>query len=380
MNFKKLLIALIVLLVLVVGAFAAYNFFLKEEGGLASKTGQTENGYESSYPDSSSRPQASLKVKLISQGPVLGLTADGNKVKYYNKEKGGVFECNLDGSDLDRTSSVNLEGLLEVLWSPSKTKVITIFEKNHQLEKYYYDYTTGLAGEIDKNIRWVSWSQTEDKIAYQYYNSITEDNNISTANPDGTSWTNLMQTRMKDLIIEWPKSEIISLRTRASGLAQSLVYTIDQTTNDLEKVIAETYGLTILWSPRGDKILFSETNNQGTNLRLKVLNLDDNSINEVSLVTLTEKCAWSQDNQTIFCAVPKNIPSRAILPDDYWKEKIVFSDDFWKIDLNTQQAEQIYSPGGGSEIYNVKEILLSPNENYLFFINRSDGSLYNLEL
>jgi len=53
-------------------------------------------------------------------------------------------------------------------------------------------------------MRWITWSPSRDKIAYQFYNSQTGDNNISISNPDGSDWTIVFQTRMKDLIVEWP--------------------------------------------------------------------------------------------------------------------------------------------------------------------------------
>ena len=232
------------------------------------------------------------------------------------------------------------------------------------------------------DIRWISWSSNQDKIAYQYYNSQTEDNNISISDPDGSNWTSIFQTRMKDLIVEWPSSDKISIRTKPSGLFESIVYIINPTTNDFQKIINETYGLSILWSPFGDKILYSETDNKGKNLKLKIADLENQTISELNIVTLVEKCVWSQDNRTIFCAVPKNIPDNIILPDDYYKEKVSFDDEFWRINLDTEELTKIFEVQGLGQIssYNIKEMLLPPLENYLLFVNQSDNLLYSLEL
>ncbi len=371
MSLKKILIILIILLVLVVGFLVVYNFFLKKEPA------------PPSTPPTTTTPTTSPTgpIQALSQDPVLSPTIDGQKVKYYSKNNGQVFESNFDGSSQARLSFNILLNLLKVIWSPNKDKVIAIFEESGLLEKYLYDYNTDVATALDKKIRWITWSPIEDKIAYQYYNSQTEDNNISLANSDGSQWTNILTTRMKNLIVEWPSSGQVSIRTKPSGLAQSVVYTIDLATGDFQKIISETYGLTVLWSPLGDKLLFSETDNQGKNLKLKIADLAKSTTGELSFATLPEKCVWSQDNRTIFCAVPKNISDSATLPDDYYKKQVSFTDEFWAINLDTQETIRIFIPENKvTATYDAKQLLLSPLEDYILFINQKDDLLYSLEL
>jgi len=366
MSLKKILTILIILLIIALGILAIYNFFIKES---SESDEELDNGTTDQYLDS--------RIKPISEEPVIGPVAINNeKIRYYLASNGNVFELNFDGSDQTRLSSNNLPGLMKVLWSKNKDKVIAIFENNYLLEKYLYDDQTDSSELLDYRIRWITWSPTQEKIAYQYYDSQTSDSNISIANPDGSEWNNILSTRMKDLIVEWPDENKITIRTKPSGLAQSVVYAIDLFDNNLKKIIKETYGLTALWSPLGDKILISETNSQGKNLKLKLVDLNEQIIKELTFITLPEKCVWSQDNRTIFCAVPKSIPVSAILPDDYYKEKISFSDEIWRINLETEDIVKIKD----NSDYDAKELLLSPLEDYLLFINQKDGLLYSLKL
>jgi Tol biopolymer transport system component len=363
---KKILVIILTILFVILGIFLVYKFFF---------VGRITP--ESAPGDSEQTSQLSKTAQAISQEAVLGVVVDGQKVKYYSTGNGNVYQSDFDGSQLTRISSNLLAGLLKVLWSPSKNKVIAFFEKDGLIKKYFYDYQTQKSASLNQNIRDLSWSPTEDKIAYQYYNPQTEENNISIANPDGSQWTNLMQTRMKDLIINWPIPEKLSLMTRPSGLSQSVLYTLDLENGNFEKIIDQTYGLTVLWSPLGNKILFSETDSQGQNLKLKVADLDKQTIYQLNFVTLPEKCVWSQDNRTIFCAVPQNIPVSSVLPDDYYKGIISFSDDFWRINLETERANQILEAEEGFE---GSQLFLPTKEDYLLFINKKDGLLYSLKL
>ncbi|MBU1292228.1 hypothetical protein KKH07_01955 [Patescibacteria group bacterium] len=381
MSLKKILIILISLLVVVIGALIIYNFLSDDETTPPSTSDSEQIPTSGSATNQPATPSYQGRLIAISEKAIMSPTIDGRKVKYYSIDNGNVFESNLDGSELTRISSVVLTNLIKALWSSNRDKVIAIFDENGQAKKYLYDYNTKISTLLSGDIRWVTWSPQQDKIAYQYYNSRTEDNNISVAQPDGSDWTSIFQTRMKDLIVEWPSSSKIAIRTKPSGLAQSIVYTINLTDNNFQKIINETYGLTVLWSPLGNKILYSETDNKGKNLKLKISDLENQIVNELTIVTLPEKCTWSQDNRTVFCAVPKNISNLAVLPDDYYKKKISFNDDFWRINIDTGEAIKIYeTTDSEANAYNAKELILPPLEDYLLFINQKDDLLYSLEL
>ncbi|OGZ36020.1 MAG: hypothetical protein A2815_00140 [Candidatus Portnoybacteria bacterium RIFCSPHIGHO2_01_FULL_40_12b] len=368
MTLKNIFVFLIVLLVLVAGALGFYNFFFKKEA-----LPITEDGDEI-------KPSTEAKIKIVSQEPVLAPIIDNDKIKYYLKENGNVFQSDFDGENLERISSNILQGLEFILWSPDKTKVIGIFsvEGGKEIKKHFYDYETKESILLNQNIQWISWAPEENKIAYQYLNPKTEDNFISTANPDGSNWKNILKTRIKDPIVEWPAKNQVSIRTKPSGLAQSALYTINSADGDFQKILSDIYGLTALWSPSGEKLLFSETDKDGKNLKLKTADKNGQNIKELNILTWPEKCAWSQDERIIFCAVPRVIPDDAIWPDDYYKGLFRTTDDFYKVNLETNEKSPLIEADKIGGEYDATKIFLSPQEDYLFFVNKKDGLLYNL--
>ena len=65
---------------------------------------------------------------------------------------------------------------------------------------------------------------------------------------------------------------------------------------------------------------------------------------------------------------------------DLWYQGLIsFSDSMWIIDTKTQTTNILINPIDvvGKEIDIIKPIL-SPDENYLFFVNKKDSTLWQL--
>ena len=378
MPYKKTIIVLFVLLVLVTSVLVAYNFLFKEPP--PEPNGINGNGIT---PDDSPwttdiEPSPEAKINAISQEPVIGPVIDSLRVKYYSTINGNVWQSNFDGTGLMQISSVELQNLEKVLWSFDKTKVISIFDKDGQIKKYFYDYTTDQSIDLNESIQWISWAPLENKVVYQFYDPDTKINKISIANPDDSDRQYIFNTRIKNLIVEWPSEDQISIRTRPSGLAESIVYTLNPSTKALKEVLGDRYGLSALWSPQGNKILFSETDEQGKNLKLKVADKDGQTVRKLDVVTLPEKCVWSQDERIVFCAVPRVISNEVVLPDDYYKGVFSGTDDFWSINIETKEKTLLVETYQTKEDFDAYQLFLDDGESYLFFVNKKDGLLYSL--
>ncbi len=393
MTTKKILIIALILLALSLGTLLIYNFFFKMPSGPA---GQETNGGAlpsapagkegetgSPLPGSASTAQglAALKIKPISKEPVLSPTIgqDGKTVKYYTRSNGNVFESDFLGDNLKKISSVTLNGLIKAIWSPDKTKVIGVFSDNNKIKRYFYDYANSQSSLLSEKMGGVAWSPDSKKIAYHFIDSTNGQHNISVANPDGTTWKNIFKTRLDNLIVEWPGNTKISLRQPTSGLAQGILYAIDPGTGDFARVLSDIFGLSVKWSPKADKILFSSTNDRGGDPKLSLADGSGANSKDLNLAGIADKCAWSNDDRTIFCALPQEMSANAVWPDDYYKGLVILADDFYKINLETNAKTKIL--GSSNQVgYDAQELFLSPKEDYLFFVNKRDGLLYSLKI
>ena len=379
LDLKKILIISVAVLALILGVLLVYNFFFKAAPE-APAPPITEEPIPPGQPE---QPFVSPTKKLnaISQVAVVSptISADGQKVKYYSKENGNVFESKFNGTGLTRISSAVLPDILKILWSPDKNKVISVFKDAQTgVKKYYYNYQTGSSKPLNQSIKQAAWSPDGSKIAYQFFDETAVINNISASDPDGSDWKNVLPTRLRDLIIEWPKRDIIAFRTKPSGLAPSILYGVDPGNGKITNVLSHVFGLSVLWSPNGEKLIYSRTDENGKNLTLAFSDWKGETSKDVNISTFAEKCAWSQDNRTIFCAVPTILPDNAVLPDDYYKNILNISDEIWQMNLDTGEKTKIDL--GQDIAIDANELILNSQEEYLLFINRKDGLLYSLRL
>lgn len=362
---------IIILAVILIG-FLVYNFSLKKKTAPATEPLPAEE-------------QAGLpaqKIKPISQERVVSadLAPDDKRIRYYLARNGNLFETDFDGKNLRQISGALLVNLIKVLFSPTdKEKVIVILKEDGQIRKYFYDCKLGQSSQLHQNIQWIGWSPDGQQIVYQFTNLSKNVNNISLANPDGTNWKNIFETRLEDLIIHWPAKDKIALASPANGLVRSALYLINTDGSNFNKIIGDIYGLTIRWSPKGDKFIFSETDERGKNLKLNLADSQGQNQKILNITTLPEKCTWGEDNRTLFCAVPQEISPYITWPDDYKKGVISTEDNFYKIDLITEEKIKLFSPSK-EKAFDAKDLFLSPQEDYLFFINQRDGLLYSLGL
>jgi len=351
---RKIIIILAGVLLVAGTTFSVYSFFFKKE--------EIPQVIDLSLP---------TQIKRVSDDLIISATiTKENKIKYYTTDKGKVFEsifrADMPYHDSVLVSSADLTGLTSVLWSPiDKNKVISIFNN----KKSFYDFTTNVSTKLNQNIDWIAWSPIYNKIAYQYSDQENNSNNISIANPDGSNWEDIFQTRMNNLIIEWPSENKISLKSKTNTPNQSDFYILDISSKKINKILEKKYGLLVVWSPKGDKILFSETNPAGDDPMLKILDLNNNTIKDLDITTTAEKCVWGKDNLTLFCAIPQDI--------------IPVEDQFWKINSDTLEAN-VYKQQGygyGTEIpFEASDIVISPSEDYLIFINEKNMLLHSMSL
>lgn len=322
MNFKKILIIIISLLLIIL-IWLVYNIWQ----GMKHEKPATIESPSKKTPITSSiititQPQ---KLQQLTTKPIIGLTISDQRLKYFDKTNGHIFEMALDGTREREIISSDIPGLLNVIWDQASSKAIM----QTQDKQYFYDFSTNQAMLVDfKDPVWF-----KDKIIYQCSSGVCQ------SDPDGFNEKIIFQTSLKDFNIV-SSNQAIYIYQKSSIKAPSIVYQI----TPFKKILGPHYGL-----------IFES--------------LDNYSIGLEPYNTIADKCV-SQDN-IIYCAMPQNLDKNILMPDDYYKNLITTKDSFWQFD--GQNKKEIVKTS-----YDAENLLIF--ENKLFFTDKTSDYLYMIRL
>ena len=192
----------------------------------------------------------------------------------------------------------------------------------------------------------------------------------------GNNKVQIFSSAFTEWLSQYPNSKTITLTTKPSANVPGYMYFINPNKKGLNKVLGGINGLTTLTSPNGKLVLYS-----GNDLALNIYNIDTNKVISAGVKTLPEKCVWSKFSDKIYCAVPKSI-DQGDYPDTWYQGEVSFTDDIWQIDPftgNTYMMSDLTSTTGGEAIDGIK-LAIEDSGNNLFFVNKKDSYLWELNL
>ena len=390
---KKIFIISSALLASVLFFMGIYNVSFKEKTPVASqKTSEKETPAAGSEEKSALEKVAEAigfsknkeKIYSLSNEAVIApaIAEDGKKINYYSRSEGSVFEVYLNGEGTQRIDNNNFSGLENVLWSADKSKVISRFNNNVKIEYSSYNYILKKGSKLAGGIEYAVWSNLGDQIIYKYSDAKTGKKNISIANYDGSDWKKIADISVSDAwIASVPQSSFVSFWNSPNSFNETSLNLVSTLGGEVRKIFSGHFGADYLWSPNGTKSLVSYVESKGgSKIWLGIINSNGGEFQNLNVPTFVSKCVWSKDSKTIYYAVPTFSSENYVLPNDYQSRKVTTSDTFWKMDIASGKSERLVETKDINSSYDASNLILSPSEDLLFFINKNDGKLYGINL
>lgn len=322
------------------------------------------------------RLQTPRLIQLTQEAVVGPTTVRGEeKVKYFKRATGHLYQIDQEGrTPEERLSNLTIAGANDAIWSSNKNHAVVSFLTDSALKHFSLSYsgTSSQGIFLPNDVTDVAFSQKDERMAYLLPTGTATA--LFVASSDGSGQKNIFTTPLSQLNLAWAGDEM-RIAAKGSGLAPSFVERV--TLNGLPRVIArDIEGLDMQWNAQGTFAVISRTSLRGRNLATQIINAKGEIIAQLPFVTIGSKCAWSRlEEETAYCAVPRDLPP-ATYPDAWWQGIISFSDDLWRVNATTGEADQLFS----ERDFDIINLFLSEAEDRLFFLNKKDSTLWTLRL
>ena len=265
-----------------------------------------------------------------------------------------------------------------ITWSPSKEKAVLEYPDGANI---VYDFATNQQVTLPKHWQDFSFSPNNQQLVLKSLGADAENRWLAVANADGSQAQKIEHLGDKDATVypDWsPNNQIIAMYSEDKDFDRQNLFFVGLNNENFELTVIEGRGFQEQWSTKGDRLLYSVYSSASDyKPTLWIVEAQGEQIGQnrrdLRLQTWADKCTFS-DNDTIYCAVPKNLQTGAGIFSTDLNDSPT---DIYKIDLKTGFKTKIAAPEGN---HNIDQIIITQNGNDLYFTSKTDGRLYNIRL
>ena len=299
------------------------------------------------------------------------------RIEYIERESGNVYGFEAHARTLTRLSNKTLPGIQEAVWLPDGSQAYVRFLEKDASTEHVATYALPATGDggyfLERDLAQLSVSGSSTLMA------LRTSGNGSSATLSSASGSNvraLFTSALSSLNVSLGGGVFVAT-TRASVQTDGYAFLIDSKAGTFTRVLGPFQGLTTRISPSGKLLLYSYLEKGKT--ALAVLDMSANTATRLPLSTLPEKCTWSTDSLSLYCAVPINLSG--VFPDDWYQGVVSTTDKLWKIDLSSRVATQLIDPKTAGSV-DIDAIALSVDRtnDVLIFTNKRDKTFWMYDL
>jgi len=365
-------------------------------------TGTDDDEFPTSVPTTTAKVPA---LRLLSDTPVGGYgastTASTTVVRWVDRGRGNIYETNGDTLDVKTISNTLVPMVYTSIWNKNLTAFIgSIFDRDTSTAPALF---AEIKRRPESSLATSTDTSQETKTEYELKGKNLPENTIAfAASPkrdrifilvnesgtgigyvsgfSGTNATKIFETPLTQLNVEWPEENTIAITTKGSAETPGYLYFVDPKTGIWKKIAGPVSGMSTKVSHDAKRVFISGTGANGS-IRSLILNIATKEVTDAVIRTLAEKCAWGNfDKEMIYCATPSKIDS-SVYPDNWYTGSVSFVDKIWQLNTETEEVHMVSQIINQSDrIIDAYNLDLDSKDNFLFFMNKNDLSLWSLDL
>lgn len=304
-------------------------------------------------------------------------SGDGSFIYFYSKTDGKFYKIKKNG-DIELLTDSVFHQVAAISWSPDGSKAVLEYPDGANI---VYDFQTKKQVTLPQHWTDFDFSPDNSTIVSKSLGLQNDNNFMIVSDPSGTRTRIIRELGANsDRVIPlWsPNNQIVGMYAEGTDFDRQEVFFIGQNNENFKSMLVEGQGFQGQWTPQGDKMLYSVHSSRTDNKpELWIVDANGSSIGrnrrQLKIETWAEKCAF-YDNNTIYCAVPSRLETGA----GYYPQEMDNANDvIYKINLNSGSKTLVARP---EENHTMRNLLLSPDGQFLYFTDKTTGRLYQIPL
>lgn len=299
-------------------------------------------------------------------------------LRYYNRQDGHFYHVLPNGVPELLTDEI-FYNVDKVTWSQNQNTSILEYPDGANI---FYDFTSKQQVTLPKQWEDFSFSPDGNAIAAKSIGLSPENRWLIAANPDGTNIALIepLGDNGDKVTVNWsPNKQIIALSATGDplGADRQKILMIGQNGENFRALTVEGRDMQSLWSPSGQKILYSVYN--AANDFKPALWIDrgdgDNIGTDRKLLnvnTWANKCTFG-DDRFVYCGVPRTLAKGAGFAPQIANNT---PDDLYRIDTNTGFRTSISL----TEDHVIDTISVDPTNHQLYFTDKNTPGIFSVNL
>lgn len=355
------------------------------DGTAEEQSSATEGSLPASGPTIVSGAGKIIEVSTVISDPNISATigSDGKQMQYYNKLDGKFYRIDENGNKIAMTDEA-FPNVKDVAWAPNKTNAIIEFPDGN---KVIYDFNKQKQSSVPAHWNDLKFSSDSTQIVGKTVSPDPNQQFLFVARNDGTGAQPIedLGTNGNKVIVNWsPNDQVIAFSKTGPALSgnadRQSILLVGKNHENFRQLTVEGLGFEPVWSPKGDRILYSSYN-AATDLKptLWVDGGTNDSVgaakNYLSVNTWAHKCSFLDDNE-IICAVPD--PNKLQSGIGFAPQLATDTDDtIYKINIRTGLQIIIGKPDGDRTI---EHIDISKDGSVAYLKDQNSGEIVKMPL